>query len=144
MTTHCWRKPWTHDINSMLKKIYVLFYLIKAFKRGVVNNLRKYSLLQFLDYAEFLTMTTFLKGVQMKWIKKSQRRFPVDTIKNSLRKASRFTQSESIGKRNDMNITGIHSIVKFSDITQHVAKTIKDNLCILSANHKTKFHSFES
>ena len=66
----------------------------------------------------------------------SQRGFPVSTIKNSLRKASKFTQSEAINKRKNLN-TGIPLTMKFSGITKCIAKTIKSNLNILSANHKT-------
>ena len=67
----------------------------------------------------------------------SQRGFPVNTIKNSLRKASKFTQSEAINKRKNQNNTGVHLTKKFSGITTCIAKTIKSNLSILSANHKT-------
>ena len=67
----------------------------------------------------------------------SQRRFPVNTIKNSLRKASKFTQSEAINKRKNLNNTGVPLTMKFSGITKCIAKTIKTNLSILSANHKT-------
>ena len=35
----------------------------------------------------------------------SQRGFPVDTIKTSLRKASKFTQSEAINNRKNLNNT---------------------------------------
>ena len=67
----------------------------------------------------------------------SQRGFPVNTIKHSLRKASKFTQSEAISKRKNLNNTGVPLTMKFSDSTQCIAKTIKSNLIILSANHKT-------
>ena len=67
----------------------------------------------------------------------SKRGCPVNTIKNSLRKASKFTQSEAINKRKNLNNTGVPLTMKFSGITQCIAKTIKSNLCILSANHKT-------
>ena len=67
----------------------------------------------------------------------SQRGFPVNTIKNSLRKASKFTQSEASNKRKNLNNTGVPLTMKFSGITQCIAKTIKSNLSILSANHKT-------
>ena len=66
----------------------------------------------------------------------SQRGFSVNTIKNSLRGASKFTQSEAINKRKNLNNTGVHLTMKFSGITQCIAKTIKSNLNILSANHK--------
>ena len=55
----------------------------------------------------------------------SQRGFPVNTIKNSLRKASKITQSEAINKRKDMNNTGVPLTMKFSGITQRIAKAIK-------------------
>ena len=67
----------------------------------------------------------------------SQRGFPLNTIKNSLRKASKFTQSEAINKRKNLNSTGVPLTMKFSGITQCIAKTIKSHLNILSANHKT-------
>ena len=67
----------------------------------------------------------------------SKRGFPVDTIKNSHRKASKFTQSEAINKIKNLNNTGVRLTIKFSGITQCIAKTIKSNLNILSANHKT-------
>ena len=67
----------------------------------------------------------------------SQKGFPVNTIKNSLRKASKFTQSEAINKRKNLNNTGVPLTMKFSGITKCIAKTIKSNLNILSANHKT-------
>ena len=67
----------------------------------------------------------------------SQRGFPVNTIKNSLRKASKSTQSEAISKRKNQNNTGVPLTMKFSGITKCIAKTIKTNLNILSANHKT-------
>ena len=67
----------------------------------------------------------------------SQRGFPVNTIKNSLRRASKFTQSEAINKRRNLNNTGVPLTMKFSDITQCIAKTIKSNQSILPDNHKT-------
>ena len=67
----------------------------------------------------------------------SQRGFSVYTIKNSLRKASKFTQSEDINKRKNLNNTGVPLTMKFSGINKCIAKTIKSNLSILSANHKT-------
>ena len=67
----------------------------------------------------------------------SHRGFPVNIIKNSLRKASKFTQSEAINKRKNVNNTGVALTMKFSSITQCIAKTIKSNLNILSANNKT-------
>ena len=66
-----------------------------------------------------------------------QRGFPVNAIKNSLRKASKFMQSEAINKRKTLNNTGVPLTIKFSGITQCIAKTIFLNLNILSANHKT-------
>ena len=66
----------------------------------------------------------------------SQRRFPVSTIKNSLRKASNFTLLEAINKRKNLNNTGVTLTMKFGGITKCIAKTIKSNLSILSANHK--------
>ena len=67
----------------------------------------------------------------------SLRGFPVNIIKNSLRKASKFTQSEGINKRKNLNNSGVPLTMKFSGITKCIAKTIKSNLSILSANHKT-------
>ena len=67
----------------------------------------------------------------------SQRGFPVNIIKNSLQKASKFTQSEAVNKRKNLNNTGVPLTMKFSGIAQCIAKTIKSNLNILSANHKT-------
>ena len=67
----------------------------------------------------------------------SQRGLPVNTIKNSVRRASKFTQSEAINKRKNLNNTGVTLNMKFSGITQCIAKTIKSNLSILSANDKT-------
>ena len=55
----------------------------------------------------------------------SQSGFPVDTIKNSLRKASKFPQSEAIIRRKYVNNTRIPLTMKFSGITQCIAKTIK-------------------
>ena len=43
-------------------------------------------------------------------------------VKNSLQKASKFTQSEAINKRKNLNNTGISLTMKFSGITQHIAK----------------------
>ena len=54
----------------------------------------------------------------------SQRGFPIDTIKNSLRKASKFTQPDAINKRENMNSTGIPLAMKFSGIAQRIAKAI--------------------
>ena len=67
----------------------------------------------------------------------SQIGFPVNTMKNSLRRASKFTQFEDINKRKNLNNTGVPLTMKFSGITQYIAETIKSNLNILSANHKT-------
>ena len=67
----------------------------------------------------------------------SQRGFPVNTINNSLRKASKFTQSEAINKRQNLNKTGVPLTIKFSGITKCIAKTIKSNRNILSTNHRT-------
>ena len=44
--------------------------------------------------------------------------FPVNTIKNSHRRASKFTQSEAINKRKNLNNTGVPLTMKFSSITQ--------------------------
>ena len=67
----------------------------------------------------------------------SQIGFPVNTIKNSLRKASKFTQTEAINMRKNLNNTGFPQTMKFSGITKCIAKTIKSNLIIIFANHKT-------
>ena len=67
----------------------------------------------------------------------SQRGLPVNTINNSLRRASKFTQSEVINKRKNLSNTGFPLTMKYSGITQCIAKAIKSNLSILSANHKT-------
>ena len=67
----------------------------------------------------------------------SQRGFPVNTIMNSLRKVSMFKQSEVINKGKNLDNTGVPLTMKFSGITQCIAKAIKSNLSILSANHKT-------
>ena len=67
----------------------------------------------------------------------SQRGYTVNTIKKSFQKASKFTQSEAINKRKNLNNTGVPLTMKFSGITKCIAKTIKSNLSILSANHKT-------
>ena len=67
----------------------------------------------------------------------SQRGFPVNTIVNSLQKASKFTQSEAINKRKNLNNTEVPLTMKISGITKCIAKTITSNLSILSANHKT-------
>ena len=67
----------------------------------------------------------------------SQRGFPVNTIKNSLRMASKFKQSEASNKRKNLNNTGVPLTMKFSGIDKYIAKTIHSNLIILSANHKT-------
>ena len=50
--------------------------------------------------------------------------------------ASKFTQSEAINNRINLN-TGVPLTMKFSAITQCIAKTIKSKLSIVSANHKT-------
>ena len=62
---------------------------------------------------------------------------PVDTIKNSLRKASKSTQSEAINRRKNMNGAKVPFTMKFSGITHRNAKTIKNNQNILSDNQKT-------
>ena len=67
----------------------------------------------------------------------SQRGFVVNNIKNSLRKASKFTQSEAIDNRKNLDNTGDLLTMKFSGFTQCIAKTIKSNLNIPSAYHKT-------
>ena len=67
----------------------------------------------------------------------SQIVFPIDAIRNNFRKASMFSHSEAISRRKNMNNTGIFLTMKFSGITQLFAKTVKNNLRILSANHKT-------
>ena len=67
----------------------------------------------------------------------SQRRFPVNTIKSSLRKASKFTQSEAINKRKNLSNTGVPLTMKVSGITKCISKTIKSKLNILPVNHKT-------
>ena len=52
------------------------------------------------DYAEFVPMTTFSRDVRI-----ITERFPVDTIKNTLRKASNLTQSEAVSMRRNTNNT---------------------------------------
>ena len=79
-------------------------------------------------------MTTLLRNAQMKLVIFSHRGFPVVTIKNSLQNETKLTQSEAINKRKNMNNTGIPLTMKFSGITQLIAKTMKNNLNILFAN----------
>ena len=67
----------------------------------------------------------------------SQRGFPVNTIMNSLRKSSMFTQSEANNERKNLSNTGVRLTMKFSGSTKCIAKTIKIKLSILFANHKT-------
>ena len=67
----------------------------------------------------------------------SHRAFPVNTIKNSLRKASMFTRFEAINKRKNLSNMEVPLTMKFSGIAQCIAKTIKSKLSIPSANHKT-------
>ena len=66
----------------------------------------------------------------------SHRCFTVNTIKNGLGKASKFTQSGTITERKNIN-KGNHLVRKSSCISRRIAKTTKDNLYIVFANHKT-------
>ena len=94
-------------------------------------------------YSQFLALRricnndqTFARSSDEMSVFFSQGGFPVNTIKNSLRKTSRFTQSEAINKRKNLNNTAVSLTMKFSGITQCIAKTIKSNLSIISAIHK--------
>ena len=100
--------------------IYILFYKMKwkvIYKDTDTHSYLRYesahppSCKKGIPYSQFLRLRRIcnndqtLRDVQMKWVKFSQRAFPVNTIKNSLWKASKFTQSEAINKRKNLNNT---------------------------------------
>ena len=77
-----------------------------------MNQLIHKSCKKYIPYSQFLRLRRICNNDQTLERRSdemsdffSQREFPVNTIKNSHRKASRFTQSEDLNKRKNLNST---------------------------------------